>query len=121
MDACRHAVVSLADLSCPSDGLKGRGYCPVGPREGAIICAQIKATDDLPVGWTDCRDGGKSGLKKREDAALFGYAIGPRSQFLFLPRQRMAIDITEEVRSVRESERAEAGLKRNQKSDHAIR
>ena len=52
---------------------------------------QIETVDDLPAGWTDQQDGGTYRLKKRGDAALFGYAVGPHSwkKFLFPPRQRI--------------------------------
>jgi sulfhydrogenase subunit beta (sulfur reductase) len=93
MDACRHAVVSRADLPCLFEALKARGYCLVGPtvRDGAIIYDQIATADDLPVGWMDQQDGGTYRLKKRGDAALFGYTVGPHSwkKFLFPPRQRL--------------------------------
>jgi hypothetical protein len=73
--------------------LKGRGYCLVGPtvRDGAIIYDQIETVDELPAGWMDQQDGGTYRLKKRGDAALFGYAVGPHSwkKFLFPPRQRL--------------------------------
>jgi sulfhydrogenase subunit beta (sulfur reductase) len=69
--------------------LKANGYQPVGPRlrDGAIVYDELDSIDDLPAGWTDEQDGGKYRLKKREDAALFGYAVGPHSwkKFLFPP------------------------------------
>jgi ferredoxin len=33
----------------------------------------------LPIGWTDEQDGGKYRLRRRDDEALFGYAVGPHS------------------------------------------
>ncbi|MGA7391219.1 MAG: 4Fe-4S dicluster domain-containing protein [Terrimicrobiaceae bacterium] len=93
MDARRHAVVSRADFPRLFEALKGRGYCLVGPtvRDGAIIYDQIETVDELPAGWMDQQDGGTYRLKKRGDAALFGYAVGPHSwkKFLFPPRQRL--------------------------------
>jgi hypothetical protein len=59
MDACRHTVVSRADLPRLFEALKGRGYCLVGPtvRDGAIIYDQIETVDELPAGWMDRQDG----------------------------------------------------------------
>ena len=67
-------------LSCWADG----------PRWGHSLRSD-RAVDDLPAGWTDQQDGGTYRLKKRGDAALFGYAVGPHSwkKFLFPPRQRL--------------------------------
>ena len=47
--------------------------------------------DDLPRGWTDEQDGGHYRLKRRDDDALFGYAVGPHSwkKFLHPPLQRL--------------------------------
>ena len=72
--------------------LKTNGYQPVGPRlrDGAIVYDELSSVDDLPAGWTDEQDGGKYRLKKRDDGALFGYAVGPHSwkKFLFPPLLR---------------------------------
>jgi ferredoxin len=93
MNAHRHAVVTRADLPRLFEALQARGYCLVGPtiRDGAIIYDQIKAIDDLPIGWMDQQDGGTYRLKKRGDVALFGYAVGPHSwkKFLFPSKQRI--------------------------------
>jgi len=61
--------------------LADRGYEIVGPtvREGAIAYERVSSTNDLPRGWTDEQEGGKYRLKRREDEALFGYAVGPHS------------------------------------------
>jgi sulfhydrogenase subunit beta (sulfur reductase) len=93
MNAHRHAVVTRADLPRLFEALQARGYCLVGPtiRDRAIIYDQIKAIDDLPIGWMDQQDGGTYRLKKRGDVALFGYAVGPHSwkKFLFPSKQRI--------------------------------
>jgi sulfhydrogenase subunit beta (sulfur reductase) len=61
--------------------LARRGYTVVGPtvRDRAIVYDEIRSVDDLPVGWTDEQDGGRYRLRRREDEALFGYAVGPHS------------------------------------------
>lgn len=68
------------------DALKRRRYLIVGPtlREGAIVYGELSSVDDLPEGWTDDQDGGTYRLRRRDDAALFGYAVGPHSWKKFL-------------------------------------
>jgi sulfhydrogenase subunit beta (sulfur reductase) len=58
-----------------------RGYAVLGPtvRDGAVIYDTIEEARDLPQGLTDEQDGGRYRLKRREDGALFGYAVGPHS------------------------------------------
>jgi ferredoxin len=82
------AVLSRADFPRLLDGLRARGYRPIGPtlREGAIVYDELGSVDDLPAGWTDRQSGGAYRLERRADAALFGYAVGPHSwKKLFLP------------------------------------
>ncbi len=71
--------------------LREWGYRVIGPtvREGAIVYDEIGSIGDLPEGWTDEQDGGRYRLHRRDDSALFGYAVGPHSwkQFLLPPRQ----------------------------------
>jgi sulfhydrogenase subunit beta (sulfur reductase) len=73
--------------------LAGRGYEVIGPtvREGAIVYDRLSSIQDLPAGWTDEQEGGKYRLKRRQDIALFGYAVGPHSwkRFLHPPAQRL--------------------------------
>ncbi|HEY7033876.1 MAG TPA: 4Fe-4S dicluster domain-containing protein [Thermomicrobiales bacterium] len=75
----RHLFTALID----------RNFEVVGPtvRDGAIVYDRIGSPDDLPVGWTDRQDGGTYRLARRDDAALFGYAVGPHSwkRYLFPP------------------------------------
>lgn len=83
----------LADLPKLLDALQRRDYRIVAPtlRNGAILYEEIASVVDLPAGWTDEQDGGTYRLVKRDDAALFGYAVGPHSwkQFLFPPVTRL--------------------------------
>lgn len=80
-------VLARVDFDKLFVALKARGYRPVGPtlRDQAIVFDEIDSDADLPAGWTDEQDGGKYRLHRREDQALFGYAVGPHSwkQFLF--------------------------------------
>jgi ferredoxin len=65
------------------------GYEVVGPRleQGAIIYAQVRSAQDLPIGWTDRQAAGSYRLERRDDEAYFGYAVGPHSwkKYLFPP------------------------------------
>jgi formate hydrogenlyase subunit 6/NADH:ubiquinone oxidoreductase subunit I len=73
------------------DLLKEKGFQLVGPtiRDGAILYDRIASVEDLPIGWTDAQEGGTYRLKRRNDQALFGYAVGPHSwKKYFLPSVR---------------------------------
>lgn len=79
-------LVRRPDLDRLFEALQKRGFQIVGPtlRDGAILFDEVKSTADLPAGWTDEQDGGAYRLKKRNDAALFGYTVGPHSWKKFL-------------------------------------
>ena len=87
------ATLDLAGLQSLFEVLKSLGYRLVGPRvrDGAIVYDELASINALPVGWTDEQEGGKYRLRKREDGALFGYAVGPHSwkKFLFPPVMRL--------------------------------
>jgi sulfhydrogenase subunit beta (sulfur reductase) len=57
----------------------------------AIVYDRLTSTDQLPIGWTDEQSPGEYRLHRREDQALFGYVVGPRSwkQYLHPPRVRL--------------------------------
>jgi ferredoxin len=86
-------VVQRPDIGKLWTWLAAEGYTVVGPtvREGAIVYDELRGVDDLPIGWTDEQDGGRYRLKRRDDEALFGYAVGPHSwkKYLFPPRRRL--------------------------------
>jgi ferredoxin len=75
------AVIERADFDALLGALARRGYTVVGPtvRDRAIVYDEIASSADLPIGWTDEQDGGHYRLKRRDDDALFGYAVGPHS------------------------------------------
>ena len=87
------AAMDHSELPRLFEALRIRGYRIVGPtvRDGAIIYDTLTGPDQLPAGWTAEQNGGRYRLKKRNDAALFGYAVGPHSwkKFLFPPEQRI--------------------------------
>ena len=84
------AVLPRIGLEGLLQALRQRGYRVLGPtvRDQAIVYDDIAGLDDLPAGWTDEQDGGHYRLKRRDDQALFGYAVGPHSwkRFLHAPR-----------------------------------
>ncbi|HEX4074172.1 MAG TPA: 4Fe-4S dicluster domain-containing protein [Candidatus Acidoferrales bacterium] len=88
-----HLVVEVSDFDQLLHALTNRGYEIIGPvvRDGAIVYDHVASTSDLPSGWTDEQSGGTYRLKRRSDAALFGYAVGPHSwkKFLHPPTQRL--------------------------------
>ena len=86
MDTPLKVVVTVEGLGAMLDLLRGRGYRVVGPtvRDQAIVYDDIASVADLPAGWTDEQDGGRYRLARRDDEALFGYAVGPHSWKKFL-------------------------------------
>jgi sulfhydrogenase subunit beta (sulfur reductase) len=79
-------VLQCKDFQKLLDALIKRGYQVLGPtvRDGAIVYDELTSTADLPVGWTEEQNGGTYRLKRRNDEALFGYAVGPHSWKKFL-------------------------------------
>jgi sulfhydrogenase subunit beta (sulfur reductase) len=109
-------VIERRDLDALIDAVARRGYTVVGPtvRDGAIVYDEVASSADLPAGWTDEQDGGHYRLRRRDDDALFGYAVGPHSWKRYqLPaevplwRARLAEDgsLTELVEAPREPQR----------------
>ncbi|MFZ0889000.1 MAG: hypothetical protein WA005_11150, partial [Candidatus Binataceae bacterium] len=87
-------VIMAADgLSSLLAALRRLGYEMVGPmvRDGAIAYDEIQSADQLPAGWTDVQDAGSYRLRRRDDAAIFGFAVGPHSwkKFLVPPTLRL--------------------------------
>jgi formate hydrogenlyase subunit 6/NADH:ubiquinone oxidoreductase subunit I len=87
------AVLPRERLGTLLETLRGLGYTLVGPtvREGAVVYAEIAGAEDLPAGWTEVQEAGTYRLARRDDEALFGYAVGPHSwkQLFFVPRLRL--------------------------------
>ncbi len=73
--------------------LQDEGYEVVGPTpsDGAIVHDRLQSAADLPIGWTDEQAPGHYRLKQRDDAARFGYVVGPQSwkKYLFPPRETL--------------------------------
>jgi ferredoxin len=89
----RAAVIGLDGVAALIAALHNDGFRVLGPtvRDDAIVYDDIAALDDLPAGWTDEQDGGRYRLKRRNDNALFGYAVGPHAwkRFLHPPLLRL--------------------------------
>jgi sulfhydrogenase subunit beta (sulfur reductase) len=86
MQTADKSTIAADGLQALLDALGKRGYRVVGPtmRDQAIIYDDITSLADLPKGWTDEQDGGRYRLARRDDEALFGYAVGPQSWKRFL-------------------------------------
>jgi sulfhydrogenase subunit beta (sulfur reductase) len=74
-------VVEAGELDALLGALRERGHALVGPtvRDGAIVLGEIDGAADLPAGWTDEQDCGRYRLRRRDDGAFFGYAVGPHA------------------------------------------
>jgi len=91
------AVIELPALAQLFPALERRGYQVVGPtlRDGAVTYDTLTSLEELPIGWTDEQQAGQYRLKKREDAALFGYGVGPQSWKRFLHPSEVRINALE--------------------------
>lgn len=85
----RARVLSREGLARLLQVLREDGYQLVGPtvRDAAIVYDTIAGIEDLPEGIGEIQDGGTYRLRRRDDRALFGYAVGPQSakRSLFAP------------------------------------
>jgi sulfhydrogenase subunit beta (sulfur reductase) len=93
MKAVPRSILTADGVAALLEALRRRGYRVIGPtvRDRAIVYDDIASLADLPRGWTDEQDGGHYRLRRRNDNALFGYAVGPHSwkKFLHTPAQRL--------------------------------
>lgn len=93
MRPTEHYVMTIEGLQALIDALQRRGRRVIGPtlRDKVIAYDDFAAVDDLPAGFTDDQDAGRYHLRRRDDGALFGYAVGPHSwkSFLHPPKLRL--------------------------------
>lgn len=77
----RESVLAASELDRLIAALAHRDYEVIGPvmRDEAIVYDHVESIEDLPTGWTDEQEPGRYRLRRREDSALFGYAVGPQS------------------------------------------
>ncbi len=87
------AVISVDGLEALIGAIAARGYKVLGPavRDGALVYDEILGVSDLPAGWTDRQDAGRYRLERRDDGALFGFAVGAHSwkRYLHPPVQTL--------------------------------
>jgi ferredoxin len=93
MNTAGPTVITKDGVQALLDALRRLGYRVVAPslRDEAIVYDDVACVADLPAGWTDEQDGGRYRLTRRDDDALFGYAVGPHSwkKFLHPPLLRL--------------------------------
>ena len=88
------SVITHAGLAGLIDGLRAEGLpCdrPDGCATRRSYMTISRSLADLPAGWTDEQEGGHYRVRRREDAALFGYNVGPHAwkRFLHPPLLRL--------------------------------
>ena len=76
-----YSVLQASEIGRLIEALARRGYEVNGPtlRDGAIVYDHLESAEELPAGWSDEQEPGRYRLKRRQDDALFGYAVGPQS------------------------------------------
>lgn len=93
MGDARQVILNIEGLQVLLDALQNDGYRVIGPtvREQAIVYDDIASVADFPRGWTDEQNGGHYRLVRREDRALFGFAVGASSWKRFLHRPEVKL------------------------------
>ena len=74
-------TVDVAGLDALLGAIRGAGYRLIGPtvRDRAVVLDEIESVAELPAGWGDEQEGGTYRLRRRDDGALFGWAVGAHS------------------------------------------
>jgi ferredoxin len=74
-------VMRPEDLGALVGVLADAGYRVVGPtvRDDAVVLDEIGSADELPHGMTARHEAGSYRLERRDDDAVFGWAVGPHS------------------------------------------
>jgi len=74
-------VMGLDGLASLVSALHEDGYRVVGPtvRDGAIVLDEIGSAEDLPHGVAVEQEAAAYRLERRDDEAVFGWAVGPHS------------------------------------------
>jgi hypothetical protein len=76
-----HGVIDLAGLDALIGALAADDREVIGPvvRSGAVALGRIRSVADLPAGVGDEQEAGRYRLRRRDDGALFGWAVGAHS------------------------------------------
>jgi sulfhydrogenase subunit beta (sulfur reductase) len=86
-------IINRDGLDALIGALAAGGYKVIGPTlgDGAIVYDEIDSAAQLPAGWTDVQEPGSYTLQRRNDGAVFGFAVGPHSwkKFLHAPVLRL--------------------------------
>jgi sulfhydrogenase subunit beta (sulfur reductase) len=79
-DADTH-VMRPEGLGALVGALRQVGYRVVGPtvRDGALVLDEIVSAEELPHGWTARHEAATYRVERRDDDAVFGWAVGPHS------------------------------------------
>ncbi len=86
MSAATSFTLPRSEFDALFDALRAQGHDVVGPtlRDGAIVYDRVHCAADLPAGWRDEQSPGRYALKRRDDEALFGYAVPAQAWKQFL-------------------------------------
>lgn len=81
MASGRKRIIEQGELAKVLDVLRRRGFRVVGPKVegGAIIYDELGPGEALPRGLTERQEAGRYRLEKRDDDAIFAYAVGSHS------------------------------------------
>jgi ferredoxin len=79
-------MLDRAGLDRLIEKLRDRGFSVLGPRvrDEVIVHGELTSTADLPIGLKDEQEAARYRLIRRDDEALFGYAVGPHAPKTFL-------------------------------------
>lgn len=74
-------VIDRDGLDLLMSEVRDAGYRLMGPavRDGVIRYDEVESSKDLPVGWRDVQEKGTYRLRRRDDNAVFGFAMGQDS------------------------------------------
>jgi sulfhydrogenase subunit beta (sulfur reductase) len=92
-DVIPRTVLDLDGLDALLGELRAAGYTVIGPtrQDDAIVYDEVEGIADLPRGWTDHHEPGVYRLERRDDDAVFGYVVGPRSLKTYLHPSQVVI------------------------------
>jgi ferredoxin len=92
-------IIEKSALGKIIERLHREGFTVIGPTiaQGAIVFDEVRSLSELPIGWTDEQEGGHYRLRRRDDGAYFGYAVGPHSWKAYLFPSRLLLHTIEKA------------------------